>query len=422
MTRNASLYAGENSARVNVRETDVDRRETAATKSASGLSVCMLVTDIDAPTGGLQKTSRHLLRELTMRGARTFILARNYHQRAREEVQEGIAIHRSPVLHRALMPLNSLVYLLDALLWLVRNRDKYDVIHCQQMYGPTMVGLLAKKLLGKPVTVGLHMSGGELGEVAILKRMPLANLRLRQLRDVDRFIALSTEMETEIRTLGVAPEKIEIIPNGAVLPQERAFDSAARTRHRAALGLTHNQIAVFSGRLSWEKGLDTLLHAWKKLNATHPHAHLLILGEGVPHRNVEPELRALHSRLGLEATVHFLGHVSNVGDYLLASDLYVLPTRSEGLSCALIEAMAAGTAIVTTNIPANLDLIEDGETGLLVNTDDADGLAAAISRIFDDETLAARLAGAARAKAERQLSVEAMTTSYANVFHALVRS
>lgn len=385
-------------------------------------SICMLVTDFDAATGGLQKTSRQLLGELTRRGASTFVCARNYHARPRVEVQDGITIRRSPVVSRAVPALNSLIYLLDTMFWLVRNRRRYDVIHCQQMYGPAMVGLFAKLLLRKPVLVGLHMSGETLGEVAIARRMPFARFRLRQYREVDRWVALSSEMEREIHTLGVPPEQVVVIPNGAVPPGETAFDPETRRRYRAALGLSYPQIAVFTGRLSWEKGVDVLLRAWERVHEHRPDAHLLILGEGVPHRNVEPELRALQRSLGLEEVVHFLGHVSNVGEYLLAADISVLPTRSEGLSLALIEAMSAGTAIVTTNIPANLDIVEDGVSGLLVDPDDAEGLAAALTRIFDDPELGMRLGRTARDKAERDLSVESMASRYADVYSSLTAS
>jgi glycosyltransferase involved in cell wall biosynthesis len=377
----------------------------------------MLVTDIDAPTGGLQKTSRHLLRELNRRGLKTYVCARNYHGLPRNEVQEGTLIHRSPVLSRSLAALNSLIYLIDALCWLVRHRKQYEVIHCQQMFGAATVGLFAKKLLGKPVTVGLHMSGSELGEVAHIHRMPLAKFRLRQLREVDRWVALSREMEGEVQTLGVLPEQVVVIPNGVVLPVETAFAPGVRERYRAALNLEkYKQVAVFTGRLSWEKGLDTLLEAWKMLQDRHPEAHLLLLGEGVPFRNVEPELRALREQLGLENVVHFLGHVSNVGEYLLASDIFILPTRSEGLSVALVEAMAAGTTIVTTDIPANRDIIETEVTGLLFPPNDARELAAALARVLDEPQLAERLRRNARTRAERDLSVEAMASRYLDAF------
>jgi glycosyltransferase involved in cell wall biosynthesis len=403
------------------RPVDLDPPERGGGPSdPAGMSICLLITDFDLRTGGMQAQSRRLLQELNRRGVRTCVCTRNYHDLPREEEQGGTLIHRSPVVSRSLATVNSVLYLVDALAWLVRNRHRYDVLHCQQMFGAAMVGLLAKGILRKPALVRVTLSGAR-GELRALHSMPFAALRLGHLRRVDHWVALTREMRQEIGTLGVPADRVTIIPNSAALPVETTYDPGVRERYRASLGVPYSQVAVFSGRLSQEKGLDTLLHAWKLLRPRHPDAHLLLLGEGGLFRNAEAEIRSLCERLELEDVVHFLGHVRNVDEYLLAADLFVLPTRTEGMSNALVEAMAAGTAIVTTDIPANQDLMEHGVNGLLVRPDDAVGLAAAISRLLADPPLAGRLARSAREKAERELSLETMTCRYMDLYRKLLR-
>ena len=267
------------------------------------------------------------------------------------------------------------------LAWLVRHRRCFGVIHCQQMLGSAMLGLLAKLLLRKPVLVRVTTTG-ELGEVLEVRKLPFTRVRLWLLRNVDRWVALTPPMKEEICSLGVAPERVTIIPNAAAVPVDAAHVPGVRERHRRALGLTYPQITVYTGRLSREKGLDTLLHAWELVRKRCPHAHLLLLGEGGAFRNVETELRALCRRLGLDSVVHFLGHVSNVNDFLMACDVFVLPTRVEGMSNSLVEAMAAGAVVVTTDIPANRVLIDHGGNGLLVQPDDPAGLASALCEVL----------------------------------------
>jgi glycosyltransferase involved in cell wall biosynthesis len=364
----------------------------------------MLVTDIDSPTGGVQVQSFRLLGELGRRGVRSYVCARNYHGRPRRELRDGVEIRRSPTLGRRFGALNSVLYLADTLGWLVRNRRRYDVIHCQQMFGATMVGLLARRLLGKPVVVRVT-STGELGEVRQIREMAFSRLRLSQIRRVDRWVALTIDMKRELLSLGISETAITVIPNAANLPAGCAFQAEAKDDARRALGLSAEKVAVYTGRLSSEKGLDSLLRAWGDVSAVHADAVLLLVGAGGGYRNVEADLRALCDQLSLGGSVRFVGHVDEVERYLIASDLFVLPSRTEGMSNALVEAMAAGCAVVTTDIPANRAIVVDEISGLLVPVDAEDALASAISRVFRDPDRGNSLGMAARAYAERELSI-----------------
>lgn len=377
--------------------------------------VCILATDIDGGTGGVQIQSRRLASGLGELGVRTFIISRNYWRRPRREQLGSTLILRSPVLRRSAAVVNSLSYLLFAVALLIRLRKQYSVIQCQQMFGSAMAGLIAKRLLRKPVVVRVT-STGALGEVASLRAMRGSETRRKQLLSVDRWVALTRLMKDEIASIGVARERVAVIPNSAEILPRPWFEPGVHEEHRRKLALPDAPIALYSGRLSSEKGLDTLLDAWKLVVAQLPAARLLIVGAGGAFRNVEPQLREQRARLGLEDAVEFRGHVDNVADYLRACDVFVLPTRTEGMSNSLVEAMAAGVPIVTSDIPSHAGVIDHGAEALLVKPDDAAALAQSLLEILRDKTLAERLARAARARAERELSPADMIRRYVTLY------
>ena len=400
-------------------QSDSAPRPEPASQEACIRGICMLTADIDSSTGGVQKQSIRLLKELTARGIAASICTRNYHHVPRHEVREGIRILRSPVLKRSLRVANSAAYLADAAAWLLRHRSEYDVIHCQQLSGPAMAGLLARPMVRKPVVVRVTLSG-EAGEVAELGQMPLSSFRIRQLRKVDHWVALSHEMAAEIETIGVDRDRITVIPNAALIPADSAANPETRLRFRRGLGLDFDRLVIYSGRLSSEKNLDVLLRAWAEVRRSVPDAHLLLAGAGGAFRNVERDLHNLVKDLQLGSSVHFLGHVSNLGEYLLAADLFVLPTSREGMSNSLVESLAAGNAIVTTGIEANREVVRDGETALMVPPREVEALARAIVRVLGSKELGCRLGARAREQAERRHSIPAMTEAYLEVYRRAV--
>lgn len=375
----------------------------------------MLVTDFDAPTGGVQKNSRLLLREFGKRGIGTFVCCRNYHGLSRLETREdGSRVRRSPVIGTS-MAVNAIVYLIDTFFWLILNRKKYDVIHCQQMFGPTMAAAAASFVIRKPIVTRITLSG-ETGEAQAVRKMRFAGVRLSLLGRVTKWVTLTREMKGEIESLGVAPEKVKIIYNATEIPEDSAADEQTKIEYRKKIELSHSMVAVFTGRLSHEKGLDILLDAWKTVTQKFPEAYLILLGGGGDYRNVEAQLKQQVETFGIGNTVEFRGYVDNPKDYILASDVFVLPSRAEGMSNSLVEAMACGATIVATNIPANTEICEDGVNSLLVGVDDAKALAEALLKIFGDPSLAKELAQRARKKAENELSIETMIDAYIDTY------
>lgn len=204
---------------------------------------------------------------------------------------------------------------------------------------------------------------------------------------VDRYIAVSGSVAESCRqACGWPADRITVIANGIDTAPVEAGD---RARGRALLGAVGDQPLVLTlARLEPEKGLETVARA----AALVPDTRFVVAGEGAD----RAELEALIAGMGLSDRVVLPGRMTQVPDLLAACDLFVLPSRHEGMPIAIIEAMAAGTPVIASDIPGTNEIIEHGVTGLLVRVDDPTGLADAIRTVLDDGALRDRLVTAAR--------------------------
>jgi glycosyltransferase involved in cell wall biosynthesis len=194
---------------------------------------------------------------------------------------------------------------------------------------------------------------------------------------------------------GVAPPTAIGSPRGKSRDEVRA---EAREAARARLGLPRDvQLLTAVGRLALQKNHALLFHALVPLKG----AHLALAGAG----ELEQELRALARELAVEERVHFLGELDREGvaELLHASDLFLMPSRFEGLSNALLEALSAGLPIIASDIPANREVLQavDGtRAGCLLSPDDAAAWASRIRHFLHDPGVAAELGTRARRRAE----------------------
>jgi glycosyltransferase involved in cell wall biosynthesis len=380
--------------------------------------VAMLIAKYSPELGGAEKQARLLARLLEEKGIRVSILTRNYHRGpAREQIDLSM-VYRTPTFgdHRVL---NSLGYLIGCFIWLLRFRHSFDVIHCHQSYSPATAGVLAAWVLRKPVVVKITASN-DYGEVGELKRLPFFQLRRRLLRRVCRFFVVNPDIVTELESLGIARERCAWIPNGVVVPEQAALDAATRTHMRRELGQNpDDQILLYTGRLSAEKGLIEVTEAVARLTRDFPNLRFWVVGEAGAQRSIEPELRALVDREKLSQVVRFTGRVDNVLPYLLAADLFVLASISEGMSNSLLEAMAAGLPCIATDIPATRAVLEKGREGLTVPVGSVDALAEAIGSLCAASSRARQLGEAARARVRREFSVEIVAEKVTAEYHRL---
>ena len=216
----------------------------------------------------------------------------------------------------------------------------------------------------------------------------------------ERVIAPSSGVKKRLEGMGVPNSKVLVIRN-PVSPDAVATAAACPPfLHSYVLGV---------GRLHPAKGFDRLVAAFANVQCAA--LHLLILGDG----DERTKLVSLASKLGIESRVHLPGVVSKVGPWYRYAQCFVLSSRHEGSPNALMEAMANGCPAVSFDCrygPA--EIVEDGQSGVLVTQDDIEGLAAAITRVVSDSALRTRLRAEGRRRAARFMVEEIAPRWYAD--------
>jgi len=237
-------------------------------------------------------------------------------------------------------------------------------------------------------------------------------------RAFDRIICISKAIVEQCAAKPYIPgDHLSLIHSAVELERYLQPDPASIAALRAQWSGCHPIVAIV-GRLRREKGHRFLLEALVRLRHEFPAILLLVAGEG----SVRAELEQQVAALGIADLVRFLGFRSDVPEILAAADLFVMPSLSEGLGTAAIEASAAGRPIVASRVGGITDIICDGETGRLVNPGDAADLARVIKEVLSDHEMAERLAHAARRHASERFTIPALVEKNIAVYQEVLES
>lgn len=205
----------------------------------------------------------------------------------------------------------------------------------------------------------------------------------------------------------VRAQRIHVIPNPVRPPDVFPSDELPR--------LPSSPFVVTVGRLEREKGIDLLIEAFALCLKSNPTWNLVILGKGQEEEN----LIQLAGKLGVKSRVLFPGAIQGVDAVLRRANLFVLPSRVEGFPNALVEAMATGLPVISTDCPSGPgEIITDGVDGILVEVDDVQGLYLAMNRLMSDSDLAGTLSGQAK-KVKQRFSLETISEQWEGLFASL---
>ena len=230
---------------------------------------------------------------------------------------------------------------------------------------------------------------------------------LRQTMHWADVVVLNSDFVREfaIKEEGVKPEQIRVIPNGVnVEDYKNPIDRLSFCNQLSIL--TDEFIIGSVGRLTYQKGYDILIKAFASIKRRD--IHLVLVGEG----EEEISLRRESAILGVDRNVHFLGFRRDVKYLFGAFDIYIQPSRWEGMPNSLIEAMAAGCPIIATDVDGNRELVEDGVHGWLTSAEDPDALANDIKAVINDPSQAQLRASAAQYRVNKHFQIESTINAW----------
>jgi sugar transferase (PEP-CTERM/EpsH1 system associated) len=233
---------------------------------------------------------------------------------------------------------------------------------------------------------------------------------------VDRFVAVSEDIRRwMIDSIGIKDSKITKILNGV---DTKRFCPRNKNGARRALGFSEKDILIGTvGRLDPIKDQQLLLQAFSDLQGDGKELRLILIGDGPERRSLE----SVKEKLSCKDRIVLLGERNDVEKILPALDVFVLPSKNEGMSNTILEAMAAGLPIVATSVGGNLELVTQGKTGLFSRPGDIRGLTEALKFYMEHEE-ERRLHGAnGRCKAEQHFSLNRMVEEYESLYRSLFK-
>lgn len=230
----------------------------------------------------------------------------------------------------------------------------------------------------------------------------------------DRFVAPAQAILTRlVERDGVNPEQTHCLPNGVDCDYFRPWTGADRGAQRQAYGLPPQQYLFgCAARMVAVKRHRDLIDGFAKVARQHPQASLVLIGQGP----LEAELQAQVARHGLQDRLIFHGEEPDMAKLLPLLDAFVLTSSTEGLSNAILEAMACGLPTIATAVGGNVELVEAGLTGFLVPPRAPDQISLAMAELLNRPDLAASMGRHARSRAVEQFSLPGMITGYASLY------
>ena len=228
----------------------------------------------------------------------------------------------------------------------------------------------------------------------------------------DRVFAVSEEVRQHCVVVDrIDASRVQTIYNGIDVAHWNAISKPPKR--------TGELLVATVGNIRRVKGHDVFIKAAASIVSRFPNVSFSIAG-GVLEPAYFAELQELVRDLGLSNHLHFAGGITNLREYLSAADIFVLPSRSEGFSNAIVEAMAASLPVVATDVGGNAEAVQDGVSGFIVPSEDPKALAVAITRLLSDPSMAQEMGVAGKKLAAEKFTTEAMMRQVTLVYARLL--
>ncbi len=298
-----------------------------------------------------------------------------------------------------------------------KNRKRFDIFHSHGAhYINSAVGPISKMLGWKSLVKSTLYNNDLYG----MKHRLSGKLHYTFLKMINAYIGISSDLVREFKGYGFSFKKIYYIPNGVDFDRFSASEQKHRIRLRKELGLPEKMKIVLSvGVFDKRKNIGWLIETWPHINQAESKYFLLAIG---PQSREDADGVFLDSLKKIEksyqSNMKIIGHVEEIENYYRAADIFILPSKNEGLPNVILEAMASGLPCLTTRASGVGDLVKEGVTGFFFETNQCEGIIDKLSMFNGD--VAVELGKNARKTAEKKFSLNAVARQYFKLYNNLM--
>ena len=377
-------------------------------------SVWMITRDFYPGFGGAERQIQVMSRGLMAGGWPVQVITRRHgfdHLRGlpRCDTVDGIPIYR--LYSRGRSPIGAFLYILSGL-WHLIWHGRQGIFHAHDVGSPGWLAVAARYLLQGRCVIKLRTDRRIYEEQ---RRSWFAHWRFSMLLCLtDLIVVVNRDVKDMLLSWGISAKKVLLIPNSVDIGSFYPSPTADKSAVRAKLDMAPEKTTVLDvGRLERVKGVDVLLRAWALLPvAARLRSQLVLVGDG----SERDLLNGIIDSLEINESVTLVGERSSVLEYYWSADIFILPSRAEGLSNALIEAMACELPVIVSNVGGSLDVVRDGENGAIFESEDQDGLAQKIESLIAAPDEVARIGPLARQTVAKIADADGIVTKFSNVY------
>lgn len=287
-----------------------------------------------------------------------------------------------------------------------------DIVHCRN-WNTWPDAVIAHRLAGKRGKLVWSFHGFAEETAWTLKRGIISRM-LAQFSD-HLFAVCRDSAKRYAKFAGINENRFGVIHNGVDCERFHPVEDKRKLRRKLELNEDERIIVTVASLTEVKDHRSLLTAAAKVLNTCELPIRFLWLGEGP----LRPELETFARQLGIKNRIDMIGNSDQVPEYLACADISVLPSRLEGMSNAILEAMASGLPVVAKDVGGNPELVIEGETGFLPQDNNVTAFAAAIERLVIDLQLRVRMGKMARKHATKNFSIDSMVRNYADCYRNL---
>lgn len=381
------------------------------------IRICMFIYYFPPYYSGAAFQALNLSKELLKHGIQPFFLTVDNSGLPEMEKYQGFDIYR--VKDGEGRRASELVLWWNILRFLIRHRNQYDII-CSHgaYYRNSIIGILGK-LLNKKSLVKVSLASNDLKGLGEGLSGILHGFLIRM---IDRYISISSQITREMMGLHLDKKKIEEIPNGVDTSRFSPVPQAEKLRLRQKLELPEGLMLLYVGGISQRKNVEWLVKSWTNFCPLNSDTFLTIVGpigrQGKDEKLYNSLVEFVESN-SLEKQIIFKTPTLHIEQYYQTADIFVLPSRNEGMPNVVLEAMSSGLPCLVNKVSGAEDII-NGRNGLLFNVEEPDTFLSGVLKLKDQSTRI-EMGKSTRKTMVRNFSLERIAERYIDLYEEMLK-